>query len=257
LIFCTTQHVQWQTNAIALKLIVEWICSFLDNYRASSGNSLLTFQDNLSVLSSRVMKFKKGQESKKSFLDSWPLKMGLIGCPEMSLRNYHYSLHNNPYERWSHLLHGRSLKWHIMIEWVSEQSFMCDGFDCTAYLQIFKCIKQFKLKLKSKRIPLLQKILTIIKLILPILQTAYFHNIAFIYITRLRVAVNRDYHQGNCVKSCYNIYVFCIYIYIYIYIFHVCALKMFFTFESIYLNIVNLKRNQWNSTVVLSWNWNT
>ena len=95
---------------------------------------------------------------------------------------------------------------------------MCDGFDCTAYLQIFKCIKQFKLKLKSKRIPLLQKILTILKLILPILQTAYFHNIAFIHITRLRVAVNRDYHQGNCVKSCYNIYVCCIYI------FHVCAL---------------------------------
>jgi len=27
--------------------------------------------------------------------DFWPLKMGPIGCPEMSVRNYHYSLHNN------------------------------------------------------------------------------------------------------------------------------------------------------------------
>jgi hypothetical protein len=28
--------------------------------------------------------------------DSRPLKMGPIGCPETSVRNYHYSLHNNP-----------------------------------------------------------------------------------------------------------------------------------------------------------------
>jgi len=28
--------------------------------------------------------------------DSRPLKMGAIGCPETSVRNYHYSLHNNP-----------------------------------------------------------------------------------------------------------------------------------------------------------------
>ena len=60
-----------------------------------------------------------------------------------------------------------------------------DGLDCTAYLQIFKCIKQFKLKLRSNRIPSLQKILAILKLILPILHTVYFHNIAFIHITCL------------------------------------------------------------------------
>jgi hypothetical protein len=29
-------------------------------------------------------------------LDSWPLNMGPIGCPETSVRNYHYSLRNNP-----------------------------------------------------------------------------------------------------------------------------------------------------------------
>ena len=31
--------------------------------------------------------------------ESWPLKMGTIGCPETSLRNYHYSLRNNSEER--------------------------------------------------------------------------------------------------------------------------------------------------------------
>jgi hypothetical protein len=38
------------------------------------------------------------------FLDFGPLKMGVIGCPEMSARNYHYSLRNSPEERSSHLL---------------------------------------------------------------------------------------------------------------------------------------------------------
>jgi len=32
-------------------------------------------------------------------LDSWPLKMGPIVCPETSVRNYHYLLRNNPEER--------------------------------------------------------------------------------------------------------------------------------------------------------------
>jgi phosphoribosyl-AMP cyclohydrolase len=32
-----------------------------------------------------------------------------IGCPETSVRNYHYSLRNNPEERSSQLLRGRSL----------------------------------------------------------------------------------------------------------------------------------------------------
>jgi len=33
------------------------------------------------------------------FFTSWPLKMGPKGCPETSVRNYHYSLRNNPEER--------------------------------------------------------------------------------------------------------------------------------------------------------------
>jgi len=39
-----------------------------------------------------------------------PQKMGPIGCPETSVRNYHYSLRNNPEERSSHLLRDGSLK---------------------------------------------------------------------------------------------------------------------------------------------------
>jgi len=33
-----------------------------------------------------------------NFSKSGPLKMRLIGGPETSVRNYHYSLHNNPQE---------------------------------------------------------------------------------------------------------------------------------------------------------------
>jgi hypothetical protein len=44
------------------------------------------------------------------FLNSCPLKMRQIGCPRTSVRNYHYSLHNNPEECSSHLLCGGSLK---------------------------------------------------------------------------------------------------------------------------------------------------
>jgi len=37
-----------------------------------------------------------------SFLNSWHLKMGLIGCPESSARNCQYSLLNNPKASSSH-----------------------------------------------------------------------------------------------------------------------------------------------------------
>jgi hypothetical protein len=50
-------------------------CPLLGCYAAINGNSLLALRDNLSVPSSRV-------------------KKGLIGCPEVSIRNYHYSLRN-------------------------------------------------------------------------------------------------------------------------------------------------------------------
>ena len=67
-------------------------CAVLGYYATSSGLSLPTFPDNLSVPSSRVK------------------KMGPIDCPETSVRSCHYSLHNNLEERSSHLLRGGSLK---------------------------------------------------------------------------------------------------------------------------------------------------
>ena len=38
------------------------------------------------------------------------LNMVPTGCPETSVRNYHYSLRNNPEERSSHLLRGGNVK---------------------------------------------------------------------------------------------------------------------------------------------------
>ena len=78
-------------------------CAPLGCYAASSGNSLPTFRDSLSVPSSVAQKSSRIQKS-------WPLKMGPIGCPETSVRNYHYSLRNSPEERSSHLLSFGSLK---------------------------------------------------------------------------------------------------------------------------------------------------
>jgi len=63
------------------------ISALLDYYVACSGNSLPTFGDSLSVLSSRAKKSK--QERRESRI-TWPLKMGPIGCPKTSVRKYHY-----------------------------------------------------------------------------------------------------------------------------------------------------------------------
>jgi hypothetical protein len=51
-------------------------CALLGYYAASSGNSLPTFRDNISVPPSREY--------------SWPLKMGLIGSLKTSVRNIPY-----------------------------------------------------------------------------------------------------------------------------------------------------------------------
>ena len=59
-------------------------CVLLGYYAASSGNFLPTFRDNLSVASPEVKNKKR-----------WDL----LGCPETSVRNGHYSLLNNPGER--------------------------------------------------------------------------------------------------------------------------------------------------------------
>jgi hypothetical protein len=80
--FQKTYHIVCVFSGFCRK--VDENCALLSYYAASSGNFLPTFQDNLSV-------------------SSWPLQMGPIGFPEKSVRNYHYSLRNNPEERSSHI----------------------------------------------------------------------------------------------------------------------------------------------------------
>jgi len=60
-------------------------CAFLRYYTADSGSFLPTFRGNPSVPYSWV-------------------KIGLIGCPETSVRISHYSLRNNPEDPSSQLL---------------------------------------------------------------------------------------------------------------------------------------------------------
>jgi len=60
-------------------------CTLLVCYAACSGNSLRAFWDNLSVPTSKV---------KNQLRINSPLKLDRIGCPETSVRNYNYLLHN-------------------------------------------------------------------------------------------------------------------------------------------------------------------
>ena len=72
---------------------VDEICALLGYYVECSGNFLPTFRDNLSFPSSTV------KNSKRKAFDSWPFKMGPLGCAERSLRNYHYALRNHTEEQ--------------------------------------------------------------------------------------------------------------------------------------------------------------
>jgi len=72
-------------------------CAFVGYYTASSGILLPTFRDNLTC--SRISRI--GESS--------TLRMGRISCPEMSVRNYHYSLRNNPEERSSRIVSSQPI----------------------------------------------------------------------------------------------------------------------------------------------------
>ena len=58
-------------------------CVLLDYYETSSGNFLPMFRVNPSLPSF-------GVKNPQDLLDSWPLKMEPIGCPETSVRIYNY-----------------------------------------------------------------------------------------------------------------------------------------------------------------------
>jgi hypothetical protein len=58
---------------------IDYNCFLLGYYAANS--------DNFTDVSGKIIGL--------NFLASGPLKMGPIGCPELSARNYHFRLHNN------------------------------------------------------------------------------------------------------------------------------------------------------------------
>jgi hypothetical protein len=76
---------------------VHEVCAVLHYHIGSSVNFLPTFRGKLSVPSSKAKKSTEcsSSESEEQYK---PLKMGSIGCPESSVRNYHYFLRNNPVE---------------------------------------------------------------------------------------------------------------------------------------------------------------
>ena len=83
--------------------VVDENCALRYYYSASSGNSLPTFWDNPVVPSAMV----------KDVLGFLTLADGPLGCPETTVRDYHYSLHNIPEESnsrgWLCLLRDTSL----------------------------------------------------------------------------------------------------------------------------------------------------
>jgi hypothetical protein len=68
-------------------------------------------------------------------MNSWPLKMVLIICPETSWRNSHHALRNNPKERSSHPLCGGSLKSRslLLVECCFSNGTPGLNFRCTSY----------------------------------------------------------------------------------------------------------------------------
>jgi hypothetical protein len=92
LLFGRSQVYSLARRRAVLRVISDEICDSLVHNAAQNGNSLPTFRDNQSVSSSRI---------KKSV--SLSLKMGSIGCPQTSERNYHSTLCNIPQDGRPHL----------------------------------------------------------------------------------------------------------------------------------------------------------
>ena len=91
-----------QNVGVISAIPVYWASSCL-SVRAHT--SACTYIVSIQQLFSFIWMFK-GQDSR-------PLKMEVIGCPKMLVRNHCYLLSNNPEEQSSHLLCGRSLKSHV------------------------------------------------------------------------------------------------------------------------------------------------
>jgi hypothetical protein len=81
--YCSTIYIAHAYIISGFRRDVDKKCILLCHYAARNDNSLPTFGDNIWVPSSRV-------------------KMGPIGCPKTSVRNYHFLLRNDTEERSVH-----------------------------------------------------------------------------------------------------------------------------------------------------------
>ena len=99
-------------------------CHFLCYFATSSGNFLPTFRDKPSVPS-------KKERRLFVFLT---LEMGAIGCTETSVMNYYCLLLNNPEERSSDLLRGRSLKSHMNFSYFPSVFMIIRHFVCSPHV---------------------------------------------------------------------------------------------------------------------------
>ena len=84
---------------------------------------LPTFRNNLSVPFSSILTLERSRHLKMGLIGcpetsvktSWPLKMGPISCPETSVKECHSTLRNIPEEHRSHKHRGGSLKSQILL----------------------------------------------------------------------------------------------------------------------------------------------
>ena len=65
-------------------------------------------------------------EDNIAFMDSWILKMGPVGFPETSIRNYHYSLHNIPEQHSSQ---------HCHVAYWTKYKYCCSGDNIIMWYQ--------------------------------------------------------------------------------------------------------------------------
>jgi len=91
-VLCAGHRELSDVGVFRLQLRSGWVLTLLGHYAASSGNFLPTFRENIFVPSS-------GFKNPRIPLDSWSLELEPTGFYETPVRNYHYSLRNDPEER--------------------------------------------------------------------------------------------------------------------------------------------------------------
>jgi len=122
-VYCTKKHCSYNFATEKLLCLISGFrrevaenCALLGYYAANNGHFLPTFRDshlqgsrnqkkasnpNTARIQGRVWTVKSVSSIGGTgfVLVSWTVRMGPIGCPETSIRNYHCWLRSNPEER--------------------------------------------------------------------------------------------------------------------------------------------------------------